>query len=128
MAAGNALLALMGPIGWGIGAVGMGLGIFTISSKNKKIAMKATDASFEVKDAISKIEKGRRNIYHLLKTTEKMNNEVFMILKNISSNGIIDYISFSDDEKIELKSLINSLKSLSILINKRLDGESMEEI
>ena len=128
MAAGNALLGLMGPIGWGIGAVGMGLGIFTISSKNKKIAMQATDASFEFKDAINKIEKGRRNIFNLLKITEKMNNEVFMILKNISSNGIIDYTSFSDDEKIELKSLINSLKSLSILINKRLDGESMEEI
>ena len=118
MAAGNALLGLMGPIGWGIGAVGMGLGIFTISSKNKKIAMQATDASFEFKDAINKIEKGRRNIFNLLKITEKMNNEVF----------IIDYTSFSDDEKIELKSLINSLKSLSILINKRLDGESMEEI
>lgn len=128
IAAGNAFLALAGPIGWGIGAVGMGLGIFAISSKNKKIAKQATDTAFEVKDSINKMEKGRSNIYELSKVTENMNNGIFMTLKNISSNGITDYISLSEYEKRELGSLLNNLKSLSILINKRLDGESMEEI
>lgn len=128
MAAGNAFLALAGPIGWGIGAVGMGIGAFTISSKNKKIARQATDAAFEVKEAINKIEKGKSNIKQLLNVTENMNNGVFMSLKKLSSNGITDYRVFSDDQKREVGSLVNNLKSLSVLINKRLDGDSMDEI
>lgn len=128
MAAGNAFLALAGPIGWGIGAVGIGIGIFTIGSKNKKIAREATNAAFEVQEAISKMEKGKLNIKQLLNLTEKMNNGVFMSLKSISLSGIKDYRDFSEDQKRELGSLVNNLKSLSILINKRLDGESMEEI
>ncbi len=128
MAAGNAFLALAGPIGWGIGAVGMGIGVFTISSKNKKIARDATNAAFEVKEAINKMEKGKHNIKQLLNLTEKMNNGIFMSLKSISLSGITDYGEFSEDQKREIGSLVNNLKSLSILINKRLDGESMDEI
>lgn len=128
MAAGNAFLALAGPIGWGIGAVGMGIGVFTISSKNKKIAREATNAAFEVKEAINKMEKGMNNIKNLLNLTEKMNNGVFMSLKSISLSEITDYREFNESQKRELGSLVNNLKSLSILINKRLDGESMDEI
>ena len=43
-------------------------------------------------------------------------------------SGIEDYRDFSDEQKRELGSLVNNLKSLSVLINKRLDGESMDEI
>ena len=128
MAAGNAFLALAGPVGWGIGAVGIGIGIFTIGNKNKKVAREATNAAFEVQDAINKMEKGEFNIKQLINLTEKMNNGVFMSLKSISSNGIKDYRDFSNDEKKDLGSLVNNLKSLSIIINKRLDGESMDEI
>lgn len=128
MAAGNVFLALAGPIGWGIGAVGLGIGIFTMGKKNKEIARKATNEAFKVKEAINKMEKGRVNINQLLKLNEKMNNGISMSLKNMTLNRIRDYIDFSDEQKREIGALVNNLKSLSVLINKRLDGESMDEI
>ncbi|WP_343002191.1 hypothetical protein [Intestinibacter bartlettii] len=128
MAAGNAFLALAGPIGWGIGAVGIGIGMFAMGKKNKEIARKATNEAFKVKETINKMEKGRLNINQLLKLNQKMNNGILISLKSMTLSGIEDYRNFSDEQKRELGSLVNNLKSLSVLINKRLDGESMDEI
>lgn len=128
MAAGEAFLALAGPIGWGIGAVGIGIGIFTIGKKNKKVARQANNKSFEVQEAINKMEKGRVNINKILELNKKMKNGILVSLKKMISSGIRDYMDFSDEEKREIGALVNNLKSLSVLINKRLDGESMDEI
>lgn len=128
MAAGNAFLALAGPIGWGIGAAGMGIGAITMINKNKKIAEKANKESEKVQEAMLKMRKAQTNISKIKKVTNDMNNGIYMSFENLSKNKLNDYTKFSKEEKIELGSLVNNLKSLSKLINKRLDGESMEEI
>lgn len=102
--------------------------MFAMGKKNKEIARKATNEAFKVKETINKMEKGRLNINQLLKLNQKMNNGILISLKSMTLSGIEDYRDFSDEQKRELGSLVNNLKSLSVLINKRLDGESMDEI
>ena len=74
------------------------------------------------------MEKGRVNINKILELNKKMKNGILVSLKKMISSGIRDYMDFSDEEKREIGALVNNLKSLSVLINKRLDGESMDEI
>lgn len=128
IAAGNAFLALAGPIGWGIGAASLGLGLLTIGNKNKKIAEEANSKALEVKEIIEKLIYGNTVIQGYSKQTHEINNGAYLLYRKISRLNIADYTQFNLDQRKELGILVNQLKVLSILINKRIDIEDMSEI
>lgn len=128
MAAGNAFLAMAGPIGWGIGAVSLGIGLVSIGHKNKKIAEEADEKSGEVKQAIEKLNNGTAIINKLAMMTHQLNNGIYLSYRKCCRATHYDYNQLTLSQKEELGALVNNLKSLSILINKRIDGETMREI
>jgi len=118
MAGGSALLALAGPIGIGIGAIGIiGGGLFA-SSKNKDIAQKANNKRKEIENANATLNASKLEISELTTLTKKHENGVLMLLKELKNTAPNNYSAFREDEKLKLGALINHINSLSALINK----------
>lgn len=114
MAAGQAFLALAGPVGWGIaGVLGVGGGIL-----NKKAAEKAEQALYKVKPMIADLERKLQELCNLYTETDKLLPaiDINKVCKGFPKN----YDEFTDDQKLRLGALINSTKAMGDLINKRI--------
>ena len=97
MAAGQAFLALAGPIGWGITAVSTGVSLISLSNKNKELADKAVNSLRAKTDILyTDMDKQRVKILKFLNT---------------------DYLSLEDEDKYFLGTLVNNTLSLSVLLN-----------
>ena len=114
MAAGQAFLALAGPVGWGIaGVLGVGGGIL-----NKKAAEKAEQALYKVKPMIADLERKLQELCNLYTETDKLLPaiDINKVCKGFPKN----YDEFTDDQKLRLGALINSTNAMGVLINKRI--------
>ena len=121
MAAGQAFLALAGPIGWGITVVSTGVSLVSFSNKNKEIADKAVEEAKEIEVAKEAIEESNQKISALRVRTER----VFCDL-NSQKNKIIsfknkDFMIISEDDKMFLGALVNNTFSLSVLLNEKIE-------
>lgn len=117
MAAGNALLALAGPIGWGIaGIMVVGGGSFA-AIKNKKAAEQAQKVTIEIEEKIRLLYPKLEELNDLLFATKKLKPALdITLMENTYPN---DYNKFNDEQKTALGALINNTKSMGALINKR---------
>lgn len=128
-AGGSALLALAGPIGWGIGATALVTTGLLKRSSNKKIATKAIHQA-EENEVQTKILKGTVEEISLLNTaTIKNNKELNNYLKNITpmlESLNLDYqqIRLNTKLKTDLGVLINNTLSSIELLNKPIGKES----
>lgn len=119
MSGGAAFLALAGPIGIGIGAVGIiGGGLFA-SSRNKDLAEKANNQRKEIETTIKTLEASTVEINGLIKLTNEHSRGVKEMLLTLSKSAPSNFLSFSQSHKQMLSALINHIESLSMLINKK---------
>ena len=107
MGAGEAFLAMAGPVGWAIG------GGLLASSKNKKVAEKAEAQCREIKSETNKIKEIKEKIKAEIKAIVPLNGGVDKTLKDLKGNNKLNYILFTEDEKDMLMELMNSAESLS---------------
>ncbi len=116
MIAGKALLALAGPIGWGIAGVGIvGGGLFA-SHKNKAAAEEAESICKQVWNKIYILRPKIEKLRNLKRETEKLKSGLNIAEYNLYPN---DYRKFNDEQKKKLIALINNAKSMGKLINQR---------
>ena len=118
MAAGQAFLALVGPVGWGIAAaLGVGGGFLAIRN-NKKTAEKAETMLSEIKPKIAELERKLQELNNLYIETDKLLPAIdtTLVCKGFPHN----YSDFTDDQKLRLGALINSTKAMAELINRRI--------
>lgn len=118
IAGGQALLALAGPIGWGITALTTSVSVFKLGQKNKQIsdeliseAKKITMAGAELNEACAKIQ----NIM----------DETVMLLDSLRDAVIAnqrlkdaDYLELSEEKQYRLGAMVNNTLSLARLLNK----------
>ena len=117
MAAGNAFLALAGPVGWSIaGALALGGGIFA-AYKNKKAAEEAQKIAIEIENHISKLRPKFNKLKHLNTETTKLKSALDISL--MVNTYPKDYLMFSQEQKETLAALINNARSMGKLINER---------
>lgn len=122
MAAGNALLALAGPIGWGIGGILLaGTGVFT-AGKNKKIAQEANEKRKEIRTYIASLDAASVEIEELIKLTTTHANGIRSFMQTLQDSGISDYNEFSVQHKEMAGALVNHIFSLSALLNKKINA------
>ena len=121
MAAGNAFLALAGPVGWGITAASTGISLISLSNKNKKLADEAVEEAKEIAKARESLDETTEKIQSLKTKTETlfydMNNQRSRIVKFRN----LDYTSLSDQDKYFLGSLVNNALSLSVFLNENVE-------
>jgi hypothetical protein len=111
--AGEAFLAMAGPVGWAIGGAALVGGGLLANSKNKKIAEKAERYTKEIKDETNKIQKIKTKILVEIKAIVPLNTGVNKTVKSLKDTGKTDYRKFTDTEKYMLMELMNSAEALS---------------
>ena len=117
MAAGQAFLALAGPIGWGITAVSTGASLISLSNNNKELADKAVNEAKEISIARESLDEVSEKVNSLRAKTDilytDMDKQRAKILKFLNA----DYLSLEDEDKYFLGTLVNNTLSLSVLLN-----------
>ena len=122
MLAGNALLALSGPVGWAIGGASLaGAAIFS-SRKNKQIAEEANKERKKIEILNKSLLAASKEITIFISLTIQHATGVKTLLNNLKSNGNTNYNNFSESEKDMISSLVNHILALSELINKKVDA------
>lgn len=116
--AGQALLALAGPIGWTIAGAGL-LGSIILFSKNKMETNKQKSEEIEqVKQNTERVREMDRQMETLMNETSQVRNG----LTDSYHNGLTlysgNYSDFSTEDKELLGSLVNNARTLSVLLNK----------
>ena len=119
MVAGEAFLALAGPIGWTIGGIGLIGGGLLARNKNKKIAEKADQERKKIEVGIASMNTADHEISSLIYQTTIHTNGVKNLLFSLKKCAPNDYSTFESDHKESLASLINHIQSLSKLLNKK---------
>lgn len=120
MAAGTALLALAGPVGWTIagGAALVSIGVGAAAAvKNKKAAGDLNKERLEVEAAIRRFDQTTAEVDALLELTVTQMEQVAGLSSQVPT---ADYQSFSDDEKRLAAALVNANLALAHLINKEI--------
>jgi hypothetical protein len=119
MAAGEALLALAGPIGWAIGGVAIVGGGLLARSKNEKIANEANAKRKEIEVLTAQLKAAEHEVNTLISLTRTHVIGVKEILVKLKKSAPNNYHSFNTEEKNALGALINNIRALSQLLNKK---------
>ena len=120
MAAGEAFLAMAGPVGWAIGGAAiLGGGAFA-NHKNKKIAEEAEAQSRKIKKETENLKEIDTRVEAERKAIRPLHSGVKKILKRLEALGHRDYKKLSSEEKEMLRTLLNSSEALSERIGVKL--------
>lgn len=115
MAAGNAFLALAGPIGWGITAASTGVSLISMTSKNKEIAEKAVSEAKEIIKARGSLDESSTKILHLSMRTTAITKKLPM--EKIERFMNADYANLSAEDQYFLGETVDLVETLSVLLN-----------
>ena len=118
VAAGHALLAMAGPIGWTIAGATLLSSIILFAKKRAKLNKTKNEEIEAVKQNIEKVKEMDAQINEILSETisvrDNLDNSYAKSLALFGKN----YNEFSNDEKMNLGSLVNQTKALSALFGK----------
>lgn len=118
VAAGHALIAMAGPIGWTIAGATLLTSILLFSSKKAKLNKQKNEEIESVKKNTELVREIDAQIQQILTDTEAIRtglNESFTQCLTMFQK---DYTSFTDDQKRQLGALVNQTKALSAMFGK----------
>lgn len=118
MVAGKALLALAGPVGWGIAAASTAATGITVGIKNKKIADAAMAEAKKMTIASAMLKATGVKIDDLHEKTMILKDALQAMYQNNIQYLNADYTALSESAKLSLGTLVNNTLSLAALLNK----------
>ena len=119
MAAGEALLALAGPVGWTVGGLTlMGSGAY-LHYRNGVLAQQAVQERVGVEGEIRSLRTAHREIERLVASTRTYTEGTLASLDWLRDCAPHDYRQFEPEQKERLAALVNHIHALSELIRKR---------
>lgn len=118
MVAGKALLALAGPVGWGIAAASTAATGITVGIKNKKIADAAMAEAKKMTIASAMLKATGVKIDDLHEKTVILKDALQAMYQNNIQYLNADYTALSESAKLSLGTLVNNTLSLAALLNK----------
>ncbi len=121
MAAGNALLAMAGPIGWTIAGATLLTSILLFAKKKTQLNKQKNEEIEAVKNNTERVKEADAKINSLLQETVALRNGL-----NSSYAGCLDlfgkdYATFDEDKKHQLGALVNQTLALSALFGKTIE-------
>lgn len=122
VAGGEALLALAGPIGWGIAGASAAISASAVSIKNKKLADQVIEEAKTITMAGAELNEIYAIIGNLRKETELLLDKLLSQYEKFVGIEETDYYSLSEDVQIGLGSMVNNTLSLAELLNKTVGG------
>lgn len=121
MAAGQAFLALAGPVGWGITAASTGAAFISLSSQNKELADKAVAEAKEIEKAREAVDETNAKVKSLISRTELIYSDMNKQKNRIMELMNRDYSLMIASEQYFLGNLVNNTLSLSKLLNETIE-------
>lgn len=115
---GKALLALAGPIGWGIAGIATGVSVLAINKKNKKIAEKAMDEAKKISEATVELSKVVTKVMAIKNETKYLCLQLKNALEELMQLKGANYMDIPEEDKMRLGALVNNTLSLATLLNK----------
>lgn len=118
MAAGNALLALAGPVGWTIAGATLLSSILIFAGKKAKLNKQKNEEIQSIKDNTERIRKMDAEIGALLEKTAGIRSGLNeMLFKAFFLSGA-DYLSLSAEQKQLLGAVVNNTKAMAAMLGK----------
>ena len=117
MAAGHALLALSGPIGWGIAGTSLAASVWFTFRKKHKIQESKRDEIARMKNCVEALKEIKGKIDAISIKTDSLSENLHDSVWACNSMEGGDYTTFSDDQKLALGTMVNNTKALSALLN-----------
>ena len=118
IAGGKALLALAGPIGWGITGATTVASVAMLGHKNKQIADEAIAEAKKITIAGAELSETSAKIQHLADETVALMDALRdMSQANRPLKGA-NYLELSEDEQYQLGTMVNNTLTLAELLNK----------
>lgn len=121
MAAGEALLAMAGPIGWTIAGATLLTSILLFSSKKNKLNKQKNEEIENVKKNTELLREMDAQIQQLLTDTESIRTGLNASFMDCLSMFHMDYTAFSENQKKQLGALVNQTKALSAMFGKTIN-------
>lgn len=132
MAAGNALLALAGPIGWGIAGATLLTSIILFSKKRMKLNKEKNEEIERVKKNIVIVKEMDAKIGELLDRTISVRTKLNALYTDCLPMFGRDYTTIPDNMKQALGALVNNTLTLSVSLDENVQsdtvGEGVEDI
>lgn len=127
MAAGNAFLALAGPVGWTIAGATLLSSILIFTAKKTKLNKQKNEEILAIKQNTEVVREMDAQIGTILSETSEIRNKLNeMYVKAVSLFGT-DYLSLNNEQKYLLGTLVNNTKALAALFGKMIGVEDGEE-
>ena len=121
IAAGNALLALAGPVGWGISAGTTFWSLVALGRKNKKIADEIIEEAKKITIAGAQLKEAAAVVLHLNDETTLIFDNLTGQLSELKEFKDSNYSSLSSDDQMRLGTLVNNTRSLAEMLNKTIE-------
>ena len=121
MAAGHALLALAGPIGWTIAGASLLTSILLFTSKKAKLNKQKNAEIEAVKRNTERIRELDARLALLLSETTAVRNGLSYSYGQCAGLFGCDYTACSEEQRRSLGALVNQTKALSALLGKRIE-------
>lgn len=118
VAGGQALLALAGPIGWGITGVTTVASVAAAGHKNKKISEEAIAAAKEITVAGAQLHETEAIVSQMREETDLLLGNIKTQLSRLSNLRNADYTALDNDTQLSLGTLVNNTLSLAEMLNK----------
>lgn len=118
MAAGQALLALAGPVGWGIAGASVLTSVLLFWRKKKKIQESKKQEIERMLNCTNALRQLKAQMDALTIETNGLNQNLSTQLSNNQVLYDQDYSTFTADQKSMLGTIVNNTKSLAVLISK----------
>lgn len=121
MVAGQAFLALAGPVGMGIAGASLLTSIILFATKKVKIDKEKKDEIQSVLNNTASLKETDEKIKLLLEQTNQLRDSVNMMYgKSLNAFGR-DFLSLSEELKMQLGTLVNETKALASLLGKEVE-------
>ncbi len=117
MAAGHALLALAGPIGWGLAGTSLAVSVFFAWRKRHKIQESKKDEIARLENCIEALNEITAKIHAISVETSTLYDNLKISVSSCANLKGCDYTTFSDEQKQALGAIVNNTKALSALLN-----------
>lgn len=128
MSGGSALLALAGPVGLGLAAVCAAGGALYVRSKNSDIAEEANKRRLAVDARRLATEVARVEVGKILDLTKQQVSGIRLLLDQVKDNAPGNYALFDSERKKRLGALINHVRTLAQLLNRRIGTDEPQRL
>lgn len=117
VAAGEAFLALAGPIGWGLAGADAAVALFSMTKKNKKISDEAVKNAKAMMCEKERMDETGKRIEDLCRRTENLRKSLTNQMEEVSVLHGAEYSSLREEDQILLGTVVNNSMALASLLN-----------